>query len=137
MGGACGAPGTFPGLGRGDLCEDHALYHGRDHADLGNGHLADAAGGNENAGRVLPAREAGAIGWGPVAKVSGMEEITQDLGKNLLSWVIGCVFVYAALFGIGQLCFGRLASGFVLGLVSLTCGVALYRLMPKPTEWRV
>ncbi|MGB8493942.1 MAG: sodium:solute symporter family protein [Candidatus Acidiferrum sp.] len=78
-----------------------------------------------------------AIGWGPVAKVSGMEEITQDLGKNVLSWVIGCVFVYAALFGIGQLCFGRLASGFVLGLVSLTCGVALYRLMPKPTEWRV
>lgn len=67
-----------------------------------------------------------AIGWGPVAKVSGMEEITQDLGKNVLSWVIGCVFVYAALFGIGQLCFGRLASGFVLGLVSLTCGVALY-----------
>ena len=78
-----------------------------------------------------------AIGWGPVAKISGMEEITQDLGKNLLSWVIGCVFVYAALFSIGQLCFGRLGSGFVLGLVSLTCGVALYRLMPKPTEWRV
>jgi hypothetical protein len=72
-----------------------------------------------------------------VAKISGVEEITQDLGKNLLSWVIGCVFVYAALFSIGQLCFGRLASGFVLGLVSLTCGVALYRLMPKPTEWRV
>jgi SSS family solute:Na+ symporter len=78
-----------------------------------------------------------AIGWGPVAKVSGVEEITQDLGKNLLRWVIGCVFVYAALFSIGQLCFGRLASGFGLGLVSLTCGVALYRLMPKPTEWRV
>ena len=77
------------------------------------------------------------IGWGPVAKVSGVEEVTQDLGKNLLSWVIGCVFVYAALFSIGRLCFGQLTSGFVLGLVSLTCGVALYRLMPKPTEWRV
>jgi Na+/proline symporter len=78
-----------------------------------------------------------ALGWGPVAKISGVEEITQDLGKNLMRWVIGCVFVYAALFSIGQLCFGRLGSGFVLGLVSLTCGVALYRLMPKPTEWRV
>src|SRR5208283_1507611 len=77
------------------------------------------------------------IGWGPVAKVSGVEEITQDLGRNLLSWVIGCVFVYAALFGIGQLCFGRYTSGLVLGLVSVSCGVALYRLMPKPTEWRV
>jgi Na+/proline symporter len=78
-----------------------------------------------------------ALGWGPVAKISGVEEITQDLGKNLLSWVIGCVFVYAALFSIGQLCFGRLTSGFELALVSLVCGVALYRLMPKPTEWRV
>ncbi len=77
------------------------------------------------------------LGWGPVAKVSGVEEITQDLGRNLLSWVIGCVFVYAALFGIGQLCFGRYTSGLVLGLVSVSCGVALYRLMPKPTEWRV
>jgi len=77
------------------------------------------------------------LGWGPVAKVSGVEEVTQDLAKNLLSWIIGCVFVYAALFGIGQLCFGRYTSGLVLGLVSLTCGVALYRLMPKPTEWRV
>jgi len=39
-----------------------------------------------------------ALGWGPVAKISGVEEITQDLGKNLMRWVIGCVFVYAALF---------------------------------------
>ncbi len=76
-------------------------------------------------------------GWRPIAKVSGVEEITQDLGKNLLSWIVGCVFVYTALFSIGQLCFGRLTSGFVLALLSLACGVALYRLMPKATEWRV
>jgi Na+/proline symporter len=77
------------------------------------------------------------IGWRPVAKMSGGDEITHDLGKNLLNWVIGCIFVYAALFGIGQLCFGRLTSGFALGLLSLTCGVALYRLMPKPSESRI
>jgi hypothetical protein len=76
-------------------------------------------------------------GWKPVAKVSGVVEVTQDLGKNLLSWIIGCVFVYAALFSIGQICFGRMTAGLLLGLVSLSCGVALYRLMPKPTEWRV
>ncbi len=76
-------------------------------------------------------------GWAPIARVSGLQEITRDLGTNLSSWLIGCVFVYAALFSIGQFCFGRTASGAILGLVSAASGVALYRLMPNPTEWRV
>jgi SSS family solute:Na+ symporter len=76
-------------------------------------------------------------GWKPIAKVSGVEEVTQDLGRNLASWLIGCIFVYTALFSIGQICFGRYASGLILGLVSICSGVALYRLMPKPNQWRV
>jgi len=76
-------------------------------------------------------------GWQPIAKVSGVAEITQDLGKNLVSWLAGCVFVYTALFCIGQICFGRIPSALLLGLVCAASGVALYRLMPKPTEWRV
>jgi len=75
-------------------------------------------------------------GWGPVARSSGLEEATRDLGKNLSSWLIGCVFVYSTLFSIGQLCFGRMGPGLLLGLVSVASGVALYRLMPKPAEWR-
>jgi len=75
-------------------------------------------------------------GWGPVARASGLEETTRDLGTNLLSWLIGCVFVYTALFSIGQLCFGRMGPGLFLGLVCVASGVALYRLMPKPAEWR-
>ncbi|HWY06785.1 MAG TPA: sodium:solute symporter family protein [Candidatus Acidoferrales bacterium] len=76
-------------------------------------------------------------GWRPVARASGVEETTRDLGTNLLSWLIGCVFVYTALFSIGQFCFGRMAPGLFLGLVCAASGVALYRLMPKPSEWRV
>ncbi len=76
-------------------------------------------------------------GWRPIAKISGLEEVTQDLGKNLAGWLTGCVFVYAALFCIGQICFGRVTPAVVLGLVCAASGVALYRLMPKPTEWRV
>jgi Na+/proline symporter len=76
-------------------------------------------------------------GWRPIARVSGLEEITQDLGKNLASWLIGCVFVYTALFSIGRFCFGEMTSGVLLGLVCAASGVALYRLMPKATEWRV
>jgi Na+/proline symporter len=75
-------------------------------------------------------------GWGPVARASGIGEATRDLGTNLSSWLIGCVFVYSALFSIGQFCFGRMGPGLFLGLVCAASGVALYRLMPKPTEWR-
>jgi Na+/proline symporter len=75
-------------------------------------------------------------GWKPVASASGVEETTRDLGTNLLSWLTGCVFVYSALFSIGQLCFGRMGPGLFLLLVSAASGVALYRLMPKPAEWR-
>jgi Na+/proline symporter len=75
-------------------------------------------------------------GWGPVARASGVEETTRDLAQNLSSWLIGCVFVYSALFSIGQICFGRMGPGLVLGLVCAASGVALYRLMPKPAEWR-
>jgi hypothetical protein len=76
-------------------------------------------------------------GWRPVARASGVEETTRDLGTNLLSWLIGCVFVYTALFSIGQFCFGRMGSGIFLGLVCAASGVALYRLMPKPGEWQI
>jgi hypothetical protein len=75
-------------------------------------------------------------GWGPVAQASGVTEVTRDLGTNLLSWLIGCVFVYTALFSIGQFCFGQLEPGLFLGLVCAASGVALYRLMPKPAEWQ-
>jgi solute:Na+ symporter, SSS family len=75
-------------------------------------------------------------GWERVARASGVVETTRDLGTNLLSWLIGCVFVYTALFSIGQLCFGRMAPGLFLGLVCAASGVALYRLMPKAAEWR-
>jgi SSS family solute:Na+ symporter len=75
-------------------------------------------------------------GWGPVARASGVAETTRDLGTNLMSWLIGCVFVYTALFSIGQFCFGRMGPGLFLGLVCAASGVALYRLMPKPAEWQ-
>ena len=76
-------------------------------------------------------------GWGPVARASGAIEETRDLGTNLLSWLIGCVFVYTALCSIGQLCFGRMGPGLFLGLVCAASGVALYRLMPKPADWQI
>jgi SSS family solute:Na+ symporter len=77
------------------------------------------------------------LGWGPVAKVSGVEGVTRDLKKNLLNWALGCVFVYTALYSIGQFCFGRMQSGAILGVISALCGVAIYYMLPTPTEWHV
>jgi Na+/proline symporter len=75
-------------------------------------------------------------GWQPVAKLAGDEPVTRDLGKNLLSWLLGCVLIYSALFCIGEFCFGRYQAGFILGTVSIACGVVISRLMPKANEWQ-
>jgi SSS family solute:Na+ symporter len=72
-------------------------------------------------------------GWRPVAQSSGLAEATRDLGVNLLSWLSGCVFVYTALFSIGQFCFGRLSSALPLAAICAASGLFLYRLIPKPS----
>ena len=76
-------------------------------------------------------------GWRPIAQASGAGEVTRDLPRNLVSWLLGCVFVYTALCSIGQFCFGRMGQGLIFALVCLVSGVALYRLMPKTAEWHI
>jgi solute:Na+ symporter, SSS family len=55
-----------------------------------------------------------AAGWKRVAALAPDVPPTRDLGKNLLSWLLGCAMVYAALFGIGELCFERVGLGMAL-----------------------
>jgi solute:Na+ symporter, SSS family len=76
-------------------------------------------------------------GWKPVAKLAGDTAGTQDLGRNLLSWLLGCVMVYTMLACIGQICFGRYSSAGILGAVAVISALAISRSMPKPNEWRV
>ena len=76
-------------------------------------------------------------GWKPVAKLAGDATGTQDLGRNLLSWLLGCVMVYTMLACIGQICFGRYSSAGILGAVAVLSALAISRSMPKPNEWRV
>jgi hypothetical protein len=75
-------------------------------------------------------------GWKPVAKLAGDEPVTRDLGRNLLSWLLGCILIYSALFCIGEICFGRYQMSVILGTVTIVCGVIVSRLMPKPAEWQ-
>ncbi len=75
-------------------------------------------------------------GWKPIAGLAGDEQGTRDLGKNLVSWLLGCVLIYSTLFCIGEWCFGRYQLGFLLAGLAVVSGAAISWLMPKPAGWR-
>jgi Na+/proline symporter len=65
-------------------------------------------------------------GWRPMARLAPEVPPTRDLGRNLLSWVLGCAMVYTALFGLGRVLLGPAWEGFVLLAVSVICAFTLY-----------
>ncbi len=71
-------------------------------------------------------------GWKPIAQLAPEVPPTRDLGRNLLAWLVGCAMVYAALFAIGKLCFGRLASGAALLGFAAACAAVIYRHISRP-----
>ncbi len=68
-----------------------------------------------------------AAGWKRIAALAPDLAETRDLGSNLLAWLLGCAMVYAALFGIGDICLNRVGRGVVLLAISALCAVVLYR----------
>ena len=66
--------------------------------------------------RVRP----GAALWGPIAAKATDVVPKKDGLNNLLDWAAGCVMVYATLFGVGDILFGRTHAG--LGLLALAVG---------------
>jgi hypothetical protein len=65
-------------------------------------------------------------GWKPMAKLAPEVPATRDLGRNLLSWALGCVMVYLALFGSGYLLLGTSGRGIVLLVLAALSAWALY-----------
>ncbi|MGH9594395.1 MAG: sodium:solute symporter family transporter, partial [Bryobacteraceae bacterium] len=68
-----------------------------------------------------------AAGWQRIARLAPDLQETRDLGGNLVSWILGCVMVYAILFGTGELCFMRYAKGAELLAVGAVTAWLLYR----------
>src|SRR5499427_468393 len=76
-------------------------------------------------------------GWKPIAQLAPDVPQTLDLGRNLLSWALGCGMVYLALFGSGKMLLGHLGLGFGLLIFAAICAGLLSRLMPRANEWTV
>jgi SSS family solute:Na+ symporter len=72
-------------------------------------------------------------GWTSVRLESGVGPSPDSLPTSLLGWVLGCTFVYAALFGTGSFLYGRTAMGLVWLVLFVVSGYGLLRIM---RTWR-
>jgi Na+/proline symporter len=70
-------------------------------------------------------------GWRKIRREAGVGSSPDSLPQNLLGWVLGCVFVYAALFGTGSVLYGKTAQAAVWIGLFVVSGVWLARLVPR------
>ncbi|NOT09190.1 MAG: Na+:solute symporter [Gemmatimonadales bacterium] len=70
-------------------------------------------------------------GWRPIAEVAGVGPSPDNLAQSLLGWVLGCLFIYAALFGTGSFIYGHTAQGVVWAALFIVSGLWLLRLVPR------
>ncbi len=68
-------------------------------------------------------------GWAHVAKEAGVGASPDGLPQSLLGWVMGCSFVYSALFGVGSLLYGHMPQFFAAFAVFLASGYGMYRVL--------
>jgi solute:Na+ symporter, SSS family len=73
-------------------------------------------------------------GWQPVARFAPEIIPTRDLGRNLVSWALGCAMVYLALFGLGRVLLGPFWLGLALLTASAICAGLLYSNISR-TGW--
>jgi len=66
-------------------------------------------------------------GWKPIAAEAGAVEIPGSLGVELVQALLGCVFVYSALFGVGELLLRSVALGCALLALSALAAAAITR----------
>ena len=72
-------------------------------------------------------------GWRPIARLAPDVPPTRDLGRNLTCWIVGCAMVYAALFGIGKICFGQTLTGLALLILAAACAAGISALLKPQT----
>jgi solute:Na+ symporter, SSS family len=73
--------------------------------------------------RVRPAGP----GWAPVAAIAGVAPSRESLARALVASILGCVLIYALLFGIGLLILGPRLPGVALIAAALASGALILR----------
>jgi Na+/proline symporter/dTDP-glucose pyrophosphorylase len=70
-------------------------------------------------------------GWRAIRARTQLPPSPDSLALSFLGWVLGCVFVYAALFGSGSFVYGRWVSGIVWSALFVASGAGLVRLLSR------
>jgi solute:Na+ symporter, SSS family len=70
-------------------------------------------------------------GWTEQRRAAGVTAAGDSLPQALLGWVLGCAFVYSALFGVGSALYGRTGPTVLFTAVFVASGVSLWRLLPR------
>ena len=70
----------------------------------------------------------------PVRAAAAPGGATDSLAEAGLGWVLGCLLVYSALFGVGSALYGRWPQALLWGVAGLISAAGLARLLPR--LWR-
>jgi Na+/proline symporter len=70
-------------------------------------------------------------GWRPIRAEAGVPPSPDSLPQNLLGWVLGCLFVYSALFGTGSFLYGKASLGIAWLVVFTATGAGLAYVVPR------
>lgn len=70
-------------------------------------------------------------GWATIRKETGLGPSPDSLTQSMIGWILGCTFVYSALFGTGSLLYGRTTAAIIWISVCVVSGYGLTRVMPR------
>ena len=70
-------------------------------------------------------------GWNAIRGETGIGASPDSLPQAMLGWMLGCLFVYSALFGTGSILYGRTGQSIMWVTVFVVSGVGLIVLIPR------
>jgi SSS family solute:Na+ symporter len=70
-------------------------------------------------------------GWTSIRQEAGVSASPDSLAQALLGWVLGCVFVYGALFGTGSFLYGHVAQATFWAVACVLSGIGLLTVLRR------
>jgi SSS family solute:Na+ symporter len=70
-------------------------------------------------------------GWRAIRQETGLAPSADSIPQMLLGWVLGCAFIYAALFGFGSFLYGQTTQALVWLAVFVVSGAWLVRILSR------